>query len=263
MKEASANALIPSLNNLSETLLIPLYFRAKETIGNGIIADYAAIEIVNRLHFDFGKMEKDWKIQTLIAVRTEILDKLVIAFIHSTENPIIVNLGAGLDTRHLRFGRVKWYQLDLEEPIRLRNIFFDNEIHITKSILDFSWVDDIKEKENVLFIIEGVLMYLNEEQVKSIFRAIGANFTNSQIAFDTIPKSFVKTKKHKSINIKSAPLKWGNDQLSEIEEWKYGFKSKIHIPYLSIYKKRWKKYSFLSIFPKIHNGLKISLMRIN
>lgn len=255
---------IPELTDVSETLLVPLYFKAKETIENGIIKDNAAVEIVNQIQYDFEKMSKDWETQIIIAIRTETLDQVVKEYIHSTKNPIIINLGAGLDTRHLRFKNVKWYQLDLENPMKLRKFFFGGEeITITKSILDFSWINEIEEKEKVLIIIEGVLMYLNERQVRSIFRIIGSSFTDSQIVFDTIPRSFVRLKKHKSINVKKAPFSWGNNSSSEIEDWKYGFISVRDYPYLSKHIGRWKSSAFLSIFPNIHNGFKICQMQIN
>jgi O-methyltransferase involved in polyketide biosynthesis len=255
---------IPELTDVSETLLVPLYFKAKETLENGIIKDNAAVEIVNKIQYNFDKMSHDWETQIIIAIRTETLDQVVKEYVYSTKNPIIINLGAGLDTRHLRFKNVKWYQLDLKRPIDLRKLFFGvDEITITKSILDFSWINEIKEKEKVLIIVEGVLMYMNEKQVRSIFSRIGLSFTNSQIVFDTIPKSFVKLKRHKSINVEQAPFNWGNNSSSEIEDWEYGFKKARDYPYLSKHLRRWKTSALLSIFPNIHNGFKICQMQIN
>lgn len=254
---------IPKLKDISETLLVPLFFKAKETIENGVIKDHAAVNIVKHLHYDFERMKTDWKTQLLIAVRTEILDEVANDYVRSTQNPVIVNLGAGLDTRHIRFDDAKWYQLDLDEPMNLRTLFFGSkDINIRKSILDFSWVTDVKEKENVLFIIEGVLMYLDETQVKSIFRIIGLNFKNCFIVYDTIPESFVKKREHQSINLKQAPFKWGNNHFSKIEKWGYGFKGKRHYHYLSKHRRRWKGLSLLSLF-NIHNGFKVNLMKIN
>jgi len=255
---------VTELRDVSETLLIPLFFRAKETVENGLIQDHAAVDIVNQIQYDFRKMATDWKTQILIVVRTQILDEIVEEYVASTKNPVIINLGAGLDTRHLRFQNVKWYQLDLEKPMSLRTTFFGTEaITIIKSILDFSWIKEIEEKEDVLIIIEGVLMYLTEVQVRSIFKHLGLNFKRSQIVFDTIPKSYVKLQKHKSINIKRAPLQWGNSALKEIEKWGDGFVTLKSYRYLSKHRRRWKASALLSIFPAIYNGFKISRMKIN
>lgn len=202
-------AITPELRNVSETLLVPLFYRAKETLENGLIHDDAAIDIVRRINYDFKRISDDKDTQHIIAIRTKYLDKIVTDYICHNENPVVVNLGAGLDTRHLKFEKkIKWYQLDLEKAMSLRSLFFKNEQrNITKSILDFSWIDDINEKENVLFIIEGVLMYMAENEVKIIFETLASNFSSSFVAFDTIAPSFVNLEKHKSIDVKQAPFK--------------------------------------------------------
>jgi O-methyltransferase involved in polyketide biosynthesis len=263
MLEKAKSTLEPKLENVSETLLVPLFFKAKETIENGVINDAAAVEIIKRIEYDFSKMATDNDTQILIAIRTKIIDRVVADYIRTVENPVIINLGAGLDTRHIRFNHIKWYQLDLEKPMALRKIFFEEEIRIIKSILDFSWIQEVNERENVLIIIEGVLMYLNENQVKALFCAIGENFSNSKIVFDTIPTSLVKLKKHKSINMQTAPFQWGNNRLSEIENWHFGFRKIENYFYLSKHIERWKVLTLFSHLPHIRNGLKISLMNIN
>jgi O-methyltransferase involved in polyketide biosynthesis len=237
----------PELENVSETLLVPLFFKAKETLENGIITDHAAVKIIERIQYDFQKMATDKDTQAIIAFRTQILDKIVSEYISRVDKPVIINLGAGLDTRHLRFEeKIKWYQLDLDKPMQLRNLFFEEEsINITKSILDFSWIDDVDEKESVLIIIEGVLMYLEENQVKAIFEAVGLNFSNTYVVFDTIPKTLVNIRTHKSIDMKRAPFKWGNNNLDEIETWENKLR-------------KIKEYYFLK-----EQGYKVNMMHIN
>ena len=56
------------------------------------------------------------------AVRTEILDNATKAFIHKNPDSVIVNIGCGLDTRYSRLynGKIRWYDLDLPESIKLK-----------------------------------------------------------------------------------------------------------------------------------------------
>lgn len=149
--------------------------------------------------------------------------------------------------------------------MKLRRTFFNNtnELNIEKSIFDFTWIEDINEKENVLFIAEGLLFYLTNTEVKLIFNQIGANFKNSFIAFDTVPKKSLKTKKHESVKVNEAPSKWGNHQLNEIEAWDFGFKSKKIYPILYRHFLRWRGLGFLTIFPNFRNGFKVGVMSIN
>ena len=70
---------VPNLRQVSQNLLVDLYFKAKETREQGIIRDYAAVDIVDRLQYDFSPFEADGKTQNLIAVRTEILEELMMS----------------------------------------------------------------------------------------------------------------------------------------------------------------------------------------
>jgi O-methyltransferase involved in polyketide biosynthesis len=259
----SMTLLKPNLENVSETLLVPLFFRAKETLEKGIIKDEAAVDIVRQLDYDFERMVSDKSTQAVISIRTKVLDQVVEEYIRETECPVIINLGSGLDTRHIRFSDVKWYQLDLDQSLHLRSFFFKEENGIAKSILDFSWINDVKEKNDVLIIIEGVLMYLDEEQVKSLFQAICSHFINSRVVFDTIPESFVQLKKHKSINLRTAPFKWGNSNVSQIEQWNSGLRKVKDYPYFRSSFRRWPLYTLLLLYPIFRKGLKISLLKIN
>jgi O-methyltransferase involved in polyketide biosynthesis len=70
-----------------------------------------------------------------------------------------------LDDRFTRVdnGRIKWYNIDFENVIKLREKLIEkNErvYNISSSALDFKWIDEIENKENVLIIAEGFLMYL-------------------------------------------------------------------------------------------------------
>nr|WP_315201407.1 hypothetical protein [uncultured Flavobacterium sp.] len=64
---------VTTLNAVPETILIPLYFKAKETRENGIIKDNVAVEILKRINYDFTKMNNDWIGQISVCVNTYIL----------------------------------------------------------------------------------------------------------------------------------------------------------------------------------------------
>lgn len=265
MNRNSKTINVSNLGGVPETLLIPLFCRAQETKENGIIQDDYATKMINQIDYDFSEISKDWKTHNFIIVRTQLLDKIVQDLSNKINDLTVVNLGSGLDTRQLRFSNIKWCQLDLPEVIKLRKSFndFKDENNIEKSVLDFSWIHDIREKENVLFIAEGLLFYFEEEEVKSIFQHIGNNFKNSYIAFDTIPELSTKAKKSGSVNQDNAPLKWFNYKLKTIEDWQFGFEEVVKFPMLSEHKKRWKGFGYLNLIPKFKNGFKVALMKIN
>ena len=131
---------------------------------DGIIKDPKAVELVNQIDYDFSKYDDAQGTIMGVAVRTEILDEYVSNFIQEHPQAVIVNIGAGLDTRFIRLdnGRIMWYELDLQPVLTLRHFFFeDTERYrmIGASALDFRWMKKIARREHTLFIIEGLLMY--------------------------------------------------------------------------------------------------------
>jgi O-methyltransferase involved in polyketide biosynthesis len=245
-----------------ETMLVPLFLKAKETEENGIISDNKAVEIISEIDYDFSRLEKDWITQVSVAVRTYLFDRILISQTSTFNQSTIVNLGAGLDTRQERFPDLKWYQLDLPESIAIRKHFFphDQATLIAKSILDFSWINEIEERENILFIAEGLFIYFSEAEVKSIFGQISQHFKHSFIAFNTLNKYLVK-KKHPSIDPDKAPFKWGIRSVSEIEDWDLGWKEFQTFYPLDYYKSRWKWVRLTRFIPSFKKGLTIALMK--
>jgi O-methyltransferase involved in polyketide biosynthesis len=252
---------LTSLSYVPETMLVPLFLKSKETKEKGIITDNKSVEIISKIDYDFSKLEKDWITQISIAIRTILFDQIVVSQSAKFKQLVIVNLGAGLDTRQERFPNLKWYQLDLPDSIAIRKRFFTNSSTklIDKSVLDFSWINEIEERENVLFIAEGLFMYFSENEVKSIFSEISQHFKHSFIAFNTINKFLLK-KKHPSIDPNKAPFKWGIQAISEIEDWKLGWnQSKTFYP-LDFHKSRWKWVRLLNLIPSFKRGIVIAIM---
>lgn len=252
---------LTSLNYVPETMLVPLFLKSKETKEKGIITDSKSVDIISKINYDFSKLEKDWITQISIAIRTILFDQIVASQSSKFNQLVIVNLGAGLDTRQERFPNLKWYQLDLPDSIAIRKRFFNNGLTklIDKSVLDFSWINEIEERENVLFIAEGLFMYFPESEVKSIFGEISQHFNHSFIAFNTINKFLVK-KKHPSIDPNKAPFKWGIQAISEIEDWKLGWNQLNTFFPLDYYKSRWKWVRLLNLIPYFKRGIVVTLM---
>lgn len=254
---------VSTLTHVPETMLIPLYFKAKETKENGMIRDEKAVEIVNKIDYDFSRMETDRRTQMGVASRTLIFDEIVKELITALpQKPVIVNLGAGLDTRQVRFPDLKWYQLDLPVSIAMRKQFFNEPetINIEKSILDFSWIQDITERKNVLFIAEGLFMYFTEEEVRSVVQQIADHFTDSFLALNTMQAGGTN-KKHPSVKTETAPLKWGIRSIKDILKWNTGFTvAKIYYPIDHI-KMPWYWKLMLRLFPSVRNGYIIALLK--
>lgn len=219
-----------SITDIPETMLIPLYCKATETkLEKPIIRDPKAIEMMERIDYDFSKFNKIWMSQLGVAIRTEILDREIRNFIDRNENAIIVNWGCGLDTRIGRLNDApfsKWYDLDVPEAIELRTKFFEEtefNRFIAKSIFDFSWMDDIQaDGKPLLFIAEGLFMYFEEKDLKTLFDTVAKRFPGAEILFESVAPMMVgRSKQHDAVKHTEgkAEFKWGIKDGKVVDRW--------------------------------------------
>lgn len=249
------------LNGVPETLLIPLWARAIETNkDDSIVKDYKAVEMVENIDYDFSKFDKVWLSQVGVAVRTEIFDNAAKEFIIKNPNAIVINIGCGLDTRFLRVdnNKITWYDLDLPESISIRKEFFnetDRYKMISKSVFNYSWIDEIKRTdEPILIISEGVLMYFTEEEIRNLMDKLVDSFKGAEMLFEMMTPSIVKrSKQHDSVSQMGVKFKWGitsgkemmkyNSKIHFIEEWNY----------FDHHKNRWGWLRWMALIPAFKN----------
>ena len=115
-----------------------------------------------------------------VIARTIVFDELVKDFINKNPDCTVVNIACGLDTRVYRMdnGRLTWYNLDLPETIAVRNQLYQEAGRISCigiSVLDPAWAKAVKPNKKMLFIIEGLSMYLTAEQNAQMLKIIHDN----------------------------------------------------------------------------------------
>ena len=168
-----------NVTGVPETMVQTLYARAKETKKqNAKIKDEIAVELVEKLDYDFSKADKDKAMNYGVIARTIVLDRMVEQYLKKHENTVVVNIACGLDTRCYRMkGKyLRWYNVDLPETMKIRRQFLPETgpiYQIAKSAMDDSYIDDIDyHGKNILVIIEGLTMYLYEEDIRKMFSII-------------------------------------------------------------------------------------------
>ncbi len=259
---------LEKLKGVPRTLLIPLRGRYLETKRTGgIINDPKSVEIIDRIAHDFEDRELPWVGQVMISTRTEIFDQAVKKFLAEFPDSVVINLGCGLDTRVHRIdnGKVLWFDLDLAECIELRKNFFAESGRfkfIAKSVLDFSWVEQIPKDKTTLFIAEGLLNYFDEDDVRSIIFAIKDNFPNSEIIFEAY-SDLVKKSWHKSCSVGNAfsMFKWCIDSGKTMETWDKGIIFLKELYYVDRHPKRWKWMRFFRCVRPLRRLLKAIHLR--
>lgn len=202
-----------TLSGVPETMLQTVYARAKEPKTRGAITDNKAVELIDRLDYDFSMADKDAAMHSGVIARTIVLDKLVKSYLASHGGAVVVNIACGLDTRCYRMeGYAHWYNLDLPETIAVREKLLPETgtiSQIAMSAMD-DWGGEIaKQGAPVLVIIEGLTMYLSKADVQRIFEVIAGRFGSVTVFVETMNPMVVKSFKEKSIEGSNAKFTWG------------------------------------------------------
>jgi O-methyltransferase involved in polyketide biosynthesis len=255
------------LGSVQETLLLPLWGRAIETKKQKpLLVDNKAVLILNNIPYDFTTISKNIKNLTRLSwiARSIYFDKKIKAFINVFPEATIVNIGCGLDTTFDRIdnGKIQWIDLDLPDTIELRKKYFsetDRRHFIATSVFNTSWYDIIENKNNIMLLIAGVLYYFDEIDVKKLFNDFHNFLSGVEIIFDYASKLGIKLSNkvvlEKGGMDKSAYLKWGINNILDLEKWDSNIKV---ISYSPMYKEHKKNYSLIKrIGMKIADKMKI------
>ena len=93
-----------------------------------------------------------------------------------------------------------------------------------KSVLDPTWPKAIARRGTMLFVIEGLSMYLQPEEVAQMLRIIYDNFENAYVMLETTSPFWVQKQSiEKSVQETGAVFTWGVNCFSEMQELAPGF----------------------------------------
>ena len=245
MKESSF-----SISDVSSTMLITLYARARESISrNPIIVDQKAVEMIdiikkeiagseNLIHIKILKDKYNPKLAVTMSLRSRRFDLYVTDFLSRYPQGTVINLGCGLDTRFYRTdnGTVIWYDIDLPEVIELRKRFMEeNSRHffIANSVLIPDWISEVRTGGPYLFLAEGLFMYFTEAEVRELFNTIHREFGSAEIVcevtnrywVDKMNSAWMKWKFRRQLGMKGgAVFTFGVPDSRYFERWDQNFK---------------------------------------
>jgi O-methyltransferase involved in polyketide biosynthesis len=93
-------------------------------------------------------------------------------------------------------GRGHFYDIDLPETIRFKKQLIaetDRYRMIGQSVLDFNWLDKLNTAGSpVLFLAEGLFMYLEENDVKALVLELLKRFPGSELVCELTNRKFVE-----------------------------------------------------------------------
>lgn len=211
-----------ALGPVEETMLITLWARAEEAVrADAIARDEHAPVLRRAIRYDFDRFRHGWKSQVGVAVRTRRIDDLVRRHLGAHDAPVVVNIGAGLDTRFARVddGRVRWFDLDAPAAVAFRrHVCGDDALDTPRyrlraaSLLDPAWLPeiDVARPEQVLVIAEGVLMFFPAHEIRALLTRLAARFPGGGLVFDGIGALMVRVPRlHDTLPRTRARFRWG------------------------------------------------------
>jgi O-methyltransferase involved in polyketide biosynthesis len=173
-------------------------------------------------------MRVDEEDKVAIVLRNRQIDRYTQDYLTRHPQAAVVHIGCGLDSRFERVdnGQVEWYDLDLPEVIALRRRLIGGEgerYHLLAySVLDRAWLSIVAEHRQrpFLFLAEGVLMYFEEAQVKSLFLMLRDHFPGAELVFDAFSPLLVRMNNFRIARTKiGARYSWSLKRGKDLEKW--------------------------------------------
>jgi len=209
-----------------ETMLITLYGRALQSRSkHPILRDTWAEEAVQRVDYDFDKLKVGQRAALLFACRATQLDLWTTNFLNDHPDATVLHLGCGLDSRFYRIAppaSVRWFDVDYPDVIALRRRLYPERAGyqmIGSSLADLSWLDVVPHDHPAMIVAEGVTMYLTEDILKALLKALTDHFSSGQLAFDAHTPQLVRwlTKTGANVRGTGATFSWGIDDPQDIK----------------------------------------------
>ncbi|MBN2029223.1 class I SAM-dependent methyltransferase [bacterium] len=237
-------------HDVAATSLITLYCHALESQSkNPILSDSKAVELVqlinpalskskNKLHQKMVKGKLDKKLVVHIALRARRYDRYATDFLQKSPDGMVVNIGCGFDARFHRIdnNRVHFYDLDLPEVIQMKKNYLsenDRYHYIPSSVLDMAWMKALSRAKSqpILFLAEGIFMYLQAEAVRHLVLKLRSEFPGSELVCEVFNAIWFKKPWNTIIHLKlqrefhmgkDAVYHFGIRDSREMENWHSG-----------------------------------------
>ncbi len=179
------------LTGPAQTMLTTLYLKALDAdFDRPVLGDRFAKEAIDRIDYDWRELGVSGKWAPLVTVRTAQYDIWARQFLAVHPECTVVHLGCGLDSRVFRIDpgpEVQWYDVDFPDVIALREQIYPSRpnYHLLPTpATELSWLEQIPADRPVLFLAEGISMYLTEEEGIALLRGVVDRFGSGELQID-------------------------------------------------------------------------------
>lgn len=210
------------MNKVNKTLFIPLYGKAQVSKQGIILKDTMAEKIWNEENFPIkGKSKSKWLTYNM-AMRARVFDDWTESMLKQNKNALVIHIGCGLDGRCLRVKApyTNWIDADFDDVISQRKKYYTENERYHMAVIDASKPEQIKQLPNnndAIVVLEGISMYLTNEQVYFMIRTLKEKYENLHILMDVYTAFGAKASKYKNpVNDVGVTTLYGVDKIESV-----------------------------------------------
>ena len=208
------------MNEVNNTLFIPLYGKAKVSKQNIILKDPTAERIWAAEGFPIrGKSRSKWLAYNM-AMRARVFDNWTGKMLKQNKDALVLHIGCGLDSRCQRVKNHPklWLDCDFPDVISMRRRYYEETSTYQMRELNASDPEQVRalpDSDNVIVILEGISMYLTNEQIRAFFAVLQEKYETVHILMDIYTVFGAKASKYKNpINDVGVTTVYGIDDIS-------------------------------------------------
>lgn len=212
------------LTGAPQTMLATLYAKALDAdADHPILNDPFAKDLVGRIQYDWRETTITARSAPLITARSAHFDRWVRHFLSEHKQAIVLHVGCGLDSRAFRLNpspEVEWYDIDFPDVISLRKKLYPirkNYHLVPASATEHMWIGEFTADRPVLFIAEGVTMYLTKDDGIALLRRVVKQFPSGELHFDVFNRFAIRSQAlNGGVRRSGSVLRWAVNTPDEI-----------------------------------------------
>jgi len=185
------SATLPGLTPAQASLFLTLCGRALDSRApQPFLGDAAADDVLARIGYDCSRFPMPASSVTDIALRAKKLDRVVRRFVARHTDAVVLDLGAGLDSRMTRVAPpagVDWYDVDFPEVIALRAEAVEQKPKaetIATDLTEPGWLDAVPTGRPAVIVADGLVAFLAQDAFVTLLHRLVDHFPSGEIAFN-------------------------------------------------------------------------------
>lgn len=201
IRSVNLNLQVNIMNHVNKTLYIPLYGKSYVSKKRLFLEDRKAEEIWEAETFPLkGKSKSKW-LAYYMGIRSAVFDEWLTNKMAERKDAAILQIGCGMDSRVIRVGtgHHKWYDVDFPAVIDERKRYYAETANyqmIAGDARDCIWLENVKEHQSVIVVMEGVSMYLTVAEMQSLADCLCTHFEEVTLLVDCYTSFAAKMSKH-------------------------------------------------------------------